>query len=149
MKDDADKTSCHSSRRRGSEHQPGEGFTATRFRKVQILGPPINEHRANRAYGPQITETDAYFGMLEAESISGKGTTMRLRDPVSLCVEDSMRRPRVNLAKRIKRFLRQREIGGKLPLLLIWSAMLKNFLDCKRRGHSTEVGTETTRACDG
>jgi hypothetical protein len=25
--------------------------------------------------------------------------------------------------------LRQREIGGKLPLLLIWSAMLKNLVD--------------------
>jgi hypothetical protein len=37
-----------------------------------------------------------------------------------LCVEDSMRRPRANLAKRTIRFLRQREIGGKLPLLLIW-----------------------------
>ena len=80
MKDDADKTSCHSSRRRGSEHQPGEGFTATRFRKVQILGPPINEHRANRAYGPQITERDAYYCMLEVENVSGKGTTVRLRD---------------------------------------------------------------------
>jgi hypothetical protein len=40
-----------------------------------------------------------------------------------------MRRSRVNLAKRTKRFLRQREIGGKLPLLLIWSAMLMSFLD--------------------
>ena len=80
MKDDADKTSCHSSRRRGSEHQPGEGFTATRFRKVQILGPPINEHRANRAYGPQITERDAYYCMLEVENVSGKGTTVWLRD---------------------------------------------------------------------
>jgi len=83
MKDDADKVSCHSSRRGGSEHQPGEGFTATRFRKAQILDPPINEHRANRAYGPQITERDAYFCMLEVESVSGKGTTVRLRDPVS------------------------------------------------------------------
>jgi hypothetical protein len=80
MKDDADKTSCHSSRRRGSEHQPGEGFTATRFRKVQILGPPIDEHRANRAYGPQITERDAYYCMLEVENVSGKGKTVRLRD---------------------------------------------------------------------
>jgi hypothetical protein len=80
MKDDADKTSCHSSRRRGSEHQPSEGFTATRFRKVQILGPPINENRANRAYGPQITERDAYYCMLEVENVSGKGKTVRLRD---------------------------------------------------------------------
>jgi hypothetical protein len=54
MKDDADKTSCHSSRRRGSEHQPGEGFTAT--------------------------ERDVYYCMLEVENVSGKGTTVRLRD---------------------------------------------------------------------
>lgn len=47
-----------------------------------MLGPPICAHRADLAYGPKITERDAYFGMLEAESISGKGTTMRLRDPV-------------------------------------------------------------------
>jgi hypothetical protein len=59
MKGETDKVSCHSSRRGGSEHQPGEGFTATRFRKAHILGPPINEHRANRAYGTQITERDA------------------------------------------------------------------------------------------
>lgn len=83
MKGETDKVSCHSSRRGGSEHQPGEGFTSTRFRKAHILGPPINEHRANRAYGIQITERDAYYCMLEAESISGKGTTVRLRDPVS------------------------------------------------------------------
>jgi hypothetical protein len=60
-----------------------------------------------------------------------------------------MRRPRANLAKRTKRFLRQREIGGKLPLLLIWSAMLKNLVDCKRAGRRAEAGSETTRACDG
>jgi hypothetical protein len=66
-----------------------------------------------------------------------------------LCGEDSMRRSRANLAKRTIRFLRQREIGGKLPLLLIWSAMLKNFLDCKRAGRRAEAGSETTRACDG
>jgi hypothetical protein len=83
MKDDADKVSCHSSRRGGSEHQPGERFTATRFRKAQILDPPINVHRANRAYGPQIAERGAHYCMLEVESVSGKGTTVRLRDPVS------------------------------------------------------------------
>jgi hypothetical protein len=49
----------------------------------QILGPPINEHRANRAYGSQITERDAYYCMLEVESVFGKGTTVRLRDSVS------------------------------------------------------------------
>ena len=46
-------------------------------------------------------------------------------------------------------FLRQREIGGKLPLLLIWSAMLKNLVDCKRAGRRAEAGSETTRACNG
>jgi hypothetical protein len=51
---DADKVSCHSSRRRGSEHQPSEGLTATRFLKVQILGPPIGEHRADRVYGLKV-----------------------------------------------------------------------------------------------
>ena len=60
-----------------------------------------------------------------------------------------MRHSRANLAKGTIRFLRQREIGGKLPLLLIWSAMLKNFLDCKRGGRRAEAGSETTRACDG
>ena len=80
---DADKVSCHSSRRGGSYHQSGEGFTASRFRKAQILGPPIGELRAGRAYGPQITERDACYCMLEVEGVSGKGTTVRLRDPVS------------------------------------------------------------------
>jgi hypothetical protein len=54
MKDDADKVRCHPGRRGGSEHQPGEGFTATRFRKAQILDPPIGEHRAGHAYGPKV-----------------------------------------------------------------------------------------------
>jgi hypothetical protein len=83
MKDDADKVSCHPRRRGGAEHQPGEGFTATRFHKAQILGSPLGEHRANRTYCPQITERDAYFCMLEIESGSGKGATVRLRDPMS------------------------------------------------------------------
>ena len=83
MKDDAHKVRRHPRRRGGAEHQPGEGFTATRFHKAQILGSPLGEHRANRAYGPQITERDAYYCMLEVENVSGKGTTVRLRDPVS------------------------------------------------------------------
>jgi hypothetical protein len=52
--DDADKVRCHPRRRGGSEHQPSEGFTATRFRTAQMLGPPIDEHLAGRAYGPKV-----------------------------------------------------------------------------------------------
>jgi hypothetical protein len=77
MKDDADKVRRHPRRLGGAEHQSGEGFTATRIRKAQILGPPIGEHRANRTYCPQT------ICMLEVESVSGKGATVRLRDPVS------------------------------------------------------------------
>jgi hypothetical protein len=120
MKDDADKTSCHSSRRRGSEHQPGEGFTATRFRKVQILGPPINEHRANRAYGPQITRGMPIIACWKLKTCPRRARLCGYGTQGLLCGEDTMRRPRGNLAKRTIRFLRQREIGGKLPLLLIW-----------------------------
>jgi hypothetical protein len=120
MKDDADKTSCHSSRRRGSEHQPGEGFTATRFRKVQILGPPINEHRANRAYGPQITERDVYYCMLEVENVSGKGTTVRLRDSEAALLRGPHEASEGQPGEEDNTILAQREIGGKLPLLLIW-----------------------------
>lgn len=52
MNVDADKVRCHP--RGGSEHQPSGGFTATRFYKVQILGPAIGEHRAGHAYGPKV-----------------------------------------------------------------------------------------------
>jgi hypothetical protein len=74
MKDDADKVRCHHRRRGSSEHQSGEGFTATRFRKAQMLGPPNGEHRAYRTYGPKITERDAYYCVSEVESASRKGT---------------------------------------------------------------------------
>jgi hypothetical protein len=149
MKDDADKVSCHPSRRGGSEHQPGEGFTATRFCKAQILSSPIGEHRANRTYCPRSPRGMPIFACWKLTACPGRARLCGYGSQCLLCGEDSMRHSRANLAKGTIRFLRQREIGGKLPLLLIWSAMLKTFLDCKRGGRRAEAGSETTRACDG
>ena len=42
-----------------------------------MLGPLIGEHQADLAYGPKITERDAYFCVSEVESASRKGTTLR------------------------------------------------------------------------
>jgi hypothetical protein len=120
MKDDADKTSCHSSRRRGSEHQPGEGFTATRFRKVQILVlPSMNIERTARTV-PRSPRGMPIIACWKLKTCPGRARLCGYGAQGLLCGEDPMRRQRANLAKRTIRFLRQREIGGKLPLLLIW-----------------------------
>jgi hypothetical protein len=73
-----------------------------------MLGPPIGEHRANLAYGPKITERDAYYCMSEVESASRKARSAPMQNP------DLFRRHAAELAPEVE--VRVLDLGGTLHL---------------------------------
>ena len=129
MKDDAGKVRCHHRRRGSSEHQRREHSSLDDFARLRCWVLPFVHIVRTLHTVPRSPRGMPILACWKLKAFPGRARLCGYGTQCLLCGEDSMRRPRANLAKRTKRFLRQREIGGKLPLLLIWSAMLNNFLD--------------------